>query len=346
MKTYRVGIIGCGPRAQHHAEALRHLGEVEIAGAADVREDRLGPFCEKWEIAKRYPSAAALLESERLDLVTIATLPEPHAALVKECAAARVPVINIEKVAAYDIASMDVMRETCEASGSLLTVNHQMRFMPQFQAVRKLVTSGRLGEVRFIRANSRGSLVEQGSHVMDQMLFVNAESPVQWVMGQCDGVEGYERTHIAPSTCSATMQFANGARGVLESGMLGAEHDAAGGFWLQKFIEVTGTKGWAGAYVNNGWRAVLDTGEVLSGPGEWNPNWPWQAAFFKAALDWLEDRTREHPCRAENAAKGLEALLAICQSSIDRAAVLPPLDRSRDPLREIESLLGPGHGVE
>ena len=107
MRSYRVGIIGCGPRAQHHAEALRHLGEVEIAGAAEVREDRLGPFCDKWEIPKRYPSAAALLESERLDLVTIPTLPEPHAALVKECAAARVPVINIEKVAAYEIAAMN-----------------------------------------------------------------------------------------------------------------------------------------------------------------------------------------------------------------------------------------------
>lgn len=346
MARYRVGIIGCGGRASSHAEAFRQMPDVEIVAAADLQPERLERFRGRWEIEKGYPSSTALLEAERLDLVTVVTLPGPRPDVVVESAAAGVQVINAEKVAAYSMAAMDRMMEACERAGALLTFNHQMRFMPQFVAVRDLVVSGRLGEVTFLRAGSRGNLMEQGPHVVDQMLFMNGESPATWVMGQADGVEGYSRGHTAPSTTAASVCCENGARGFIENGMLAPEVDPAGGFWLQKFVEVTGTKGWAGAYVNNGWRAVLDSGEALSGPGTWDPNWPAQAALFRAGLDWLEDRTRLHPCRAEVARKGLELLLAVCQSSLDRAAALLPLDRGRDVLMDLKPHLHPAHGLD
>jgi hypothetical protein len=135
------------------------------------------------------------------------------------------------------------------------------------------------------------------------------------------------------------VQFRNGVCGFLECGLRAPEVDPGAGFYLQKFIEVTGTRGWAGAYVNHGWRAVLDTGEVLSGPGAWEPNWDPQGAFFHAALEWINDREKLHPCRGEIARRGLELLLAVCQSAADRSAVTLPLDPARDPLRELQPLL-------
>ena len=335
--------MGCGPRAMDHADALRRMPEVEIVGAADLQAERLERFCDRWEIENRHSSVTGLLERGKPELVTIVTLPGPRPDLVVECAEAGVPVINAEKVVAYDMASMDRMLAACERAGSLLTVNHQMRFLPQFQAVHELVRAGRLGEVTFLRAGSKGHLTEQGPHVVDQMFFMNGDAPAAWVLGQCDGVEGYARSHTAPSSAAASIQFANGVRAVLECGLLAPEPDPGGGFWLQKFIEVTGTKGWAGAYVNGGWRAVLDDGETLSGPGTWEPNWPAQSALFRAGLEWLEDRSRLHPCRGEVAARGLEALLAVCRSSIDRRAVVLPLEREGDPLRELEPLIGPAY---
>jgi predicted dehydrogenase len=344
-RRYRVGIIGCGPRANQHAEALRTMPEVEIAGAADIDPARLEQFCSRWEIENRYGTSTALLEAQKLDLVTIVTLPGPRRALVVEAARAGVPAINAEKNMAYRMADADAMVEACRGAGALLTINHQMRFMEQFAAVRELVRSGRLGEIRFMRAGSRGHLMEQGPHVMDQLHFMNDDSAAEWVLGQADGVEGYARGHTAPSSTTASVRFANGARAVIENGMLAPEPDPNGGFWLQKFIEVTGTRGWAGAYVNNGWKAVLDSGETLSGPGAWEPNAVPQSALFRASLAWLEDRSQVHPCRAEVAARGLEALLAVAQSAIDRAAVVLPLDRGRDPLAELKPLLGPGHSI-
>jgi len=342
VRKYRVGIIGCGGRAQQHADALRQMPEVEIAGATDLDAARLAEFCDTWEIENRYASSTAMLESERLDLATIVTLPAPHAALVSECAAAGVPFINIEKPIAYTLAAVDTMLAACEGSGSLLTVNHQMRFLPQFQAVRELAASGRLGEIRSVRVGSKGHLTEQGPHVMDQMLFINAESPALWAMGQADGAEGYDLKHAAPGTTSGSIRFANGVDGTLICGVLAPDVDPSGNFWLNKHIEVTGTHGWAGAYVNNGWRAYLETGEVLSGPGNWMPNWPAQAALFRTGLGWIEDRDVLHPCRAEVAARGLEALLALCRSAIDRRAISLPLSRQNDPLTELRPCLSPG----
>lgn len=340
MRTYRVGIIGCGGRALGHAEAFRHMANVEIAGAADLQPERLQTFCNRWEIENRYATAEQLLEKQRLDLVTIVTLPGPRPQLVELCAAAGVPAINAEKVAAFNVAGMDRMIAACDRAGALLTINHQMRYMEQFVAVRELVQSGRLGTVTFIRAGSRGNLMEQGTHVVDQMLAMNHESPAEWVLGGADGRDGYDRSHTAPSTASASIRFVNGARGALESGMLAPEVDPNGGFWLQKFVEVTGTRGWAGAYVNNGWRAVLDTGEALAGPGAWEPNWIPQSALFRDCLAWIEDRELLHPCRAELGARGLEILFGVCQSALDRGAVTLPLDRERDPLTELKPHLG------
>lgn len=346
MRKYRVGIIGCGPRAHQHAEALRQMPEAELVGAADRDAERLEPFCRKWEIPGAYPTSAALLEAGGLDAVTIVTLPEDHLPLVIECAQAGVPFLNCEKVVAYHLDELDTMIRACEAAGALLTVNHQMRFLPHFRALRDVAASGRLGEIRYLRAGSRGSLTEQGSHVVDQMLFLNEESPAEWVLGQADGREGFERKHQAPSSTAGTVRFANGAIGTFLCGLLSPEVTPGAGFWLQKFVEVTGTRGWGGAYVNGGWRALLDTGEVLGGEGTWEPNWPAQAELFREGFRWLDDRDHLHPCRAEIARKGLEVLLAACQSSRERAAVPLPLHRRRDPLFELKGLLGPSHGVE
>jgi predicted dehydrogenase len=217
-----------------------------------------------------------------------------------------------------------------------------MRFMEQFVAVHDLVRSGRLGKVRSIRVGSRGHLTEQGPHVVDQMLFMNP-APVEWVMGQCADAAGYELKHRAPGLSVGSVRFANGVDATLICGADAPEVDPGGGFYLQKHIEVTGTDGWAGAYVNNGWRALLANGERLSGPGAWEPNWPAQAELFRTGLHWIEDRSIQHPCRGEIAAQGLEVLFAVCQSSLDRGVVRFPLDRSRDPLGELRGLL-PAHG--
>ncbi len=340
MRRFRVGIIGCGPRASQHAQALRLLPEVDLVAAADPREDRLDPFCAKWEIGRGFATSEDLLSTESLDLVTIVTLPEPKGALVRQCAAAGVPVINIEKPAAYTLADLDGMLTAVAQSGSLLTVNTQMRFMEQFVAVRELVASGRLGELTSMRAGSKGHLTEQGPHVMDQLLFMNGDVPAEWVLGQCDGVEGYGLKHRAPGSTAASIQFRNGVRATLECGWLAPEPWPASGFWLQKHIEVTGTRGWAGAYVNNGWRAYLDTGEVLRGGGTWEPNAIPQSAYFRRSLEWIKDRDILHPCRAEIAALGLETLLAIAVSARCHGAVTLPLERGGDPLTELREVLG------
>jgi len=105
VKKYRVGIIGCGGRAGGHADAFRHMEEVEIAGAADLQPERLQKFCDRWEIENRYQTSTQLLEAQKLDLVTLVTLPGPRPQLAEECAAAGVPVINAEKVVAFDMAA-------------------------------------------------------------------------------------------------------------------------------------------------------------------------------------------------------------------------------------------------
>ena len=48
MKTYRVGVVGCGGIAQVHGAGLQDLKGVELAACADIRRERAEDFAQKY----------------------------------------------------------------------------------------------------------------------------------------------------------------------------------------------------------------------------------------------------------------------------------------------------------
>ena len=74
MKTYRVGLVGCGGIAQVHGAVLQELPGVELAACADIRPERARDFAEKYG-GRAYASLEEMLEGEQLDSLHICT---PH----------------------------------------------------------------------------------------------------------------------------------------------------------------------------------------------------------------------------------------------------------------------------
>ena len=72
MKTYRVGVVGCGGIAQVHGAVLRDLEGVELIACADIRRERAEDFAQKYG-GKAYDSMEAMLEAEDLDAVHLCT---------------------------------------------------------------------------------------------------------------------------------------------------------------------------------------------------------------------------------------------------------------------------------
>ena len=82
MKTYRVGLVGCGGIAQVHGAALQELPGVELIACADIRPERARDFAEKYG-GRAYASLEEMLEGERLDSLHICTPHSLHTPMAK-----------------------------------------------------------------------------------------------------------------------------------------------------------------------------------------------------------------------------------------------------------------------
>lgn len=175
MKT---AVIGLGRMGLRHARIVQDMG-LDLCAAADPRpasrdaavEQGLAP-------AIVFDDAIAMLEAVRPECVIVASTAPSHCELV--CAAARsgARLILCEKPMAVSIGECDRMIAACEATGTRLAVNHQMRFMEQYTRTREIVASeafGGLASANVVAGNC--GLANNGSHYFEMFRFLTGEMP-------------------------------------------------------------------------------------------------------------------------------------------------------------------------
>ncbi|MBC8101119.1 MAG: Gfo/Idh/MocA family oxidoreductase, partial [Cytophagales bacterium] len=196
--TLRVGIIGAGKpwktegstgfgMSRAHADGYNCLPQCRIVAVCDLIRERAEEFNEtkvggQAEIYQDYPT---MLSEASLDMVSVCTWPDLHAPVVLAAAAAGVRAIHCEKPMAATWGEARQMEQTCRERGVQLTFNHQRRFLDTFQAARRLLKEGTIGELKRIEG-SCGDLSDWGTHWLDMFGFYNDEVPGEWVMAQVD----------------------------------------------------------------------------------------------------------------------------------------------------------------
>lgn len=145
----RFVLIGTGRMGLSHLRAARHLG-LELAGLCDLRPENLDKAALDAGVGPSacFNSPDSLFASHPdVDLVLIATTADSHRALVELAASSGAKAILCEKPLATSVADCDAMIAACNKSGSLLAVNHQMRFMDQYALIREELGGGRFGRL-------------------------------------------------------------------------------------------------------------------------------------------------------------------------------------------------------
>jgi predicted dehydrogenase len=178
-KGARIGVIGLGRMGARHAEAAQRLG-MEICALADVSAEVLSSARATLSAPQAlcFTDPFEMLDSVRPQAVAIATTAPSHAALVLKAAEVGVGHILCEKPMATSLSDADAMIHACERSGSVLAVNHQMRFMPQYTRVKQLLGGEALGPlVSIIVAGSNFGLAMNASHYFEMFRFM-ADQPV------------------------------------------------------------------------------------------------------------------------------------------------------------------------
>lgn len=189
MSSSDVLLIGAGRMGRSHAMAVRELG-LSLAAVCDLRTEARDAMGEEFSIvpSARFADAAAMLAAFPAPrLVVIATTANTHFDLVRAAVAAGARAVLCEKPMAASVDQCIGMVEGCAQAGTLLGINHQMRFMPQYELVKTILDEGLLGRLGSMNvvAGSFG-LAMNGSHYIEAFNFLTGAWPV-WVSAYFTG---------------------------------------------------------------------------------------------------------------------------------------------------------------
>jgi UDP-N-acetyl-2-amino-2-deoxyglucuronate dehydrogenase len=337
--SFRCAFLGCGPRAQGHAEAYAHITRGQKVAACDLDEERLNAFAERHKVPARYTDLKEMLGREKPDVVHMVTRPNLRVGLMTQLAEAGVPGVIVEKPICVGADDYLALRDLEAQSRTKFVVNHQLRHHPRIVEWLGDVQAGRIGEVRFIDASAVLPMSGQGVHVLDLMFAFNGYAPAQTVFGASSGYDDIDGTHPSPRTAESLITFRNGARAALQAGE-GAPIFVPGPNHMHKRIAVYGTHGFM-HWRMNGWERAARAGRLESGEQEYAAqDILGQAGLTNATFDWLEDDAKTHP---NNLATSLDEWLVILAgylSTVEARPVEVPFDPPADLLERFKRFVG------
>ncbi len=348
---FKAAVIGCGPRGNEHARALKDVDRVKLVAVAECSTEILRQATESLGVPG-YLTIEELLERVRPEIVVLATPARGRAGLAIEIAAfPGVRAIVAEKPMAMTVAEAESMLDACEARGVLLAVCHQLRFCDEFLAMKAAIDAGELGTLEFLRGVCYGNLLNQGPHILDAIRWFAGRRDIQWIMSQWSndphllaryacGDHGYweDRSHLAPMWMTHHIAFEGGLRATVETGVLHQRSANFLGDWFQKRVTVIGSEGLAECQAAGhfkllssrraGWK-LLDSsiGSYIAAT----------KAFHEELRDAIETGIT-HRNDARDAIKSFEGVIACAQSAVDGNLAVFPLARDREPLSELEAL--------
>lgn len=215
----RACVIGFGEIAPEHAGAYDSSSLAQLVGFSDVRPSALALGLSYYRSARAYRDYRQMLTELRPDVVSVCTWPQSHAEIVTAAAEAGAKGIMCEKPIALTLADIETMQAVCDRHGVKLAGGHQYRFQPTFVAAAEAIRSGRLGAIRRMTACIRGSLANNGPHLIDTVRFVLGDPAALRVHCVCRREQGgFNRAIPAEEASTGAIEFANGVRCELATG--------------------------------------------------------------------------------------------------------------------------------
>jgi hypothetical protein len=171
------------------AETLADRPEVDLIAGAERDKQRLQVFGDRYGVKALYTDAAEMLRNERPEIVAIPSNTKDRPKLTVLAVENGAKGIMTEKPIAYTLEEADRMVKACADAGVPLVCGAISTNHPSFGKAKELVTSGAIGDVISIEAESDNNL----SQHQNWSYFV--DSAPAWVIGIGDtppGPEGSE----------------------------------------------------------------------------------------------------------------------------------------------------------
>jgi UDP-N-acetylglucosamine 3-dehydrogenase len=222
--TIDLALLGCGAVARRHGRTLARFGAEVRCFYASRDPARSAEFSAQQGGAGSFGSYAAALADDGIDAVLVATPPDSHLDLALAALAQGKDVI-LEKPALLRSQEFTLLLAAEASSGRRVLVAENYCYKPLARVLRGIVTSGALGEIRFLHldavkyqaaggwradpaAAGGGALFEGGVHWVD--LLANLGLRIEMVHGFRPGDwQGCERSMLV------VVEYEEGAVGTL-----------------------------------------------------------------------------------------------------------------------------------
>ncbi|HUX59496.1 MAG TPA: Gfo/Idh/MocA family oxidoreductase [Bacteroidales bacterium] len=336
MKIWNFGIIGAGLIADIHAKAIQSIDNARLISICGTNSEKVRRLSEKYN-CKAYSSYNEMLQSNEIDMVTIATPSGAHMEPAIEAAFYGKHVL-CEKPLDITLERIDKMIEAHDKANTRLGGIFNFRYFDVVGYLKKAVDSGRFGKLTYasvhvprwrsddyfkdswhgtLKLDGGGALMNQTIHMIDIL---------QYIMGPIDSLQGFTATLGHPieaeDTGTVILKFKNGALGMI----YGTTASFPG---HKRRIEITGTEGTV-IQVENGfelWKFAEQTDadndiikkfeQVEGGGGVSDPatiSYETHARNISAFIDSVESG-KPFALEAHEARKAVEIVLAIYTSA-------------------------------
>ncbi len=144
------GIIGVGDVCEmKSAPAMNLIKGSKLVAVMRRNAEKAADFAKRHGVPKWYSDADALINDPDVNAIYIATPPDAHAFYTLKAAAAGKPVY-VEKPMARTHQECLAMINACEKASVPLFVAYYRRELEIFKTVKRLITEGVIGDVRFV----------------------------------------------------------------------------------------------------------------------------------------------------------------------------------------------------
>lgn len=237
MKSYSMGIVGCGKISENHIKAAQSLG-IKIAFLVDINLERINQLITIYKLnsVRIYNNYVSVFKDDlNVDFVSIATSSGLHYSISKDFIDKGFNVL-IEKPITLSLFEVDSLYDLSQSKRVKVAVIHPNRFIESVNILKMALDSNELGTIfnstlnirlnrgadYFNQAKWRGTwdldgggiLMNQGLHNIDLFLWL-LNLPINKLTSIIKNL--YHPYIEAEDLAISTLEFQNGALGLIEA---------------------------------------------------------------------------------------------------------------------------------
>ena len=180
MKKYSAAIIGCGNVAgmygsdankniQSHAQAYQENERTVLKAIYDPDRDKLKAFSKKWGVDDAFTSLEEMIESQRIDIISICSPTQRHFEHFEFTSAKNINAIFAEKPLSDDL---DEAKKIVEMTKDMtVAVNYFRRWNKDLQKIKLNIDDNSFGDIKKVIVHYTKGIKNNGTHILDLLFW-------------------------------------------------------------------------------------------------------------------------------------------------------------------------------